>query len=726
VPPEPPPRSSGCPAPELCWDEARQVPVSARFQDLYHSATGALAQARHVFMGGCELPQRWQGRSAFTILETGFGLGLNFLATWQAWLDDPARCERLHFVSIEAYPVTAQQLLDCVMRSAELKPLRALAQALASRYPSSRRPGLHRLRFAHPTQPRQVLTLTLALGEASQLLPRLRCQADAAYLDGFSPAKNPELWQARIFKAVARLLKPQALAATWSVAAVVRKGLREAGFEVSRRPGLPPKRDALQALYRPWAMRATAATTTAPAMAAEPAAPQHSATASDHDAAPDAVGLRRALVIGAGLAGVASCWSLSQRGWQVSLIDAGPGPASGASGLPVGLAVPHLSPDDAVVSRLTRSGCHWMRQLLEDMAAPPQAWRERRVWQVLDAASAALPEDAADTPALGGQECAELAGGYRGPAVAHEEGLSIKGGELLAHWLTQCPSLQCHWQRRVARLQRSAEPASQWQALDEQGQLIDQAAVVILATAMTAPGLIPAAGKMAETEASCNAGVLTPLRGQITLGHWPDEPHFGTAARSALPGLTGHGHFIANWSPSTAPHTAPDWDWSMGSSFERNDSDCTPRLTSDQENLRKLEQLAPELARLLAPQFGAEQRPKGVQPWVEVRATTADRLPMAGALPDWQRARHASAAESGKPVNAAWTLDRLPRLPGLYMLCGLGARGLSLAALCAELLASQIEGEPWPLEATLAQAMDPARFDLKRLRQSAPAAAATA
>src|SRR2546425_4461643 len=86
------------------------TPWSEEFGDVYHSAAGGPAQARHVFLAGNRLPERWAGRERFVILETGFGFGLNFLATWQAWRRDPARCERLHFVSLEKHPFTLSNL----------------------------------------------------------------------------------------------------------------------------------------------------------------------------------------------------------------------------------------------------------------------------------------------------------------------------------------------------------------------------------------------------------------------------------------------------------------------------------------------------------------------------------------------------------------------------------------------------------------------------------------
>jgi tRNA 5-methylaminomethyl-2-thiouridine biosynthesis bifunctional protein len=165
------------------------TPYSDTFEDVYHSASGGLEQARHVFLAGNGLPGAWQARERFVVLETGFGLGLNFLTTWQAWRDDPRRCRHLHYVAIEQHPFRAADLAALYRRWPELA---ALADELLHHWPMPV-PGLHRL---HLDQGR--VTLTLAFGDAVALLPNLSLQADALYLDGFSPAKNPEMWSAEV------------------------------------------------------------------------------------------------------------------------------------------------------------------------------------------------------------------------------------------------------------------------------------------------------------------------------------------------------------------------------------------------------------------------------------------------------------------------------------------------------------------------------------------------
>src|ERR1700756_3012512 len=112
--------------------DAAGVPYSEQFSDVYHSSHGGLAQSRHVFLGGNGLPQAWAGRDAFTILETGFGLGLNFLAAWDAWRADAGRPPRLHFISVEGHPLRRD---DRAQGLGPLEELRALSRALASAWP---------------------------------------------------------------------------------------------------------------------------------------------------------------------------------------------------------------------------------------------------------------------------------------------------------------------------------------------------------------------------------------------------------------------------------------------------------------------------------------------------------------------------------------------------------------------------------------------------------------
>src|SRR5688572_15859324 len=213
--------------------DAAGTPYSAEYGDVYHSDESGPGQARHVFLGGNDLPRKWSDARVYTILETGFGLGLNFLATWQAWREDAARPGRLHFVSIEKHPFNREGLSALHVRYPELAPL---AGELQTAWPLAL-PGLHRLEFE-----RGRVVLTLAVGDIAGVLPQLRLAADAFYLDGFAPSRNPEMWTGAVMKALSRLARPGATLASYTTARVVRDALSAAGFQSVLRPGFGRKR----------------------------------------------------------------------------------------------------------------------------------------------------------------------------------------------------------------------------------------------------------------------------------------------------------------------------------------------------------------------------------------------------------------------------------------------------------------------------------------------------
>src|SRR5260221_4325302 len=258
------------------------TPYSHEYGDVYHSAESGLAQARHVFLKGNGLPERWRGRRAFTILETGFGFGLNFLTAWQAWREDPPRCERLHFVSVEKHPFAVSDLFSLWEKFPELKKQ---SQELLEHWPILV-PGMHRLEFE-----RGSVVLTLFFGDIADGLPQLQLAADAIFLDGFAPAKSPAMWEPRLLRHLGRLAAPGATLATWSVAAPVREALQGAGFAIEKDRGFGTKREMLVGRL----IRRTR-------------------DSQKYES-------KKTIVIGAGVAGAAVSERLASRGWQVTLLE---------------------------------------------------------------------------------------------------------------------------------------------------------------------------------------------------------------------------------------------------------------------------------------------------------------------------------------------------------------------------------------------------------------------
>ncbi|SIS54854.1 tRNA U34 5-methylaminomethyl-2-thiouridine-forming methyltransferase MnmC [Roseivivax lentus] len=208
----------------LDWRDG-QVPVSTRFDDPYYSLEDGLAETRHVFLAGNDLPARLG--DGFHVAELGFGTGLNLLATLAAWRES-GLAGRLRYTSFEAFPIPAE---DMIRAQSAFADLAAVAADLAPFW----RAGAERIALPD-------LDFTLVSGDARVTLPGWDGMADAWYLDGFSPAKNPELWEPALLSEVAAHTAPGGTAASYSAAGHVRRSLAEAGFAVTRAPGYGRKR----------------------------------------------------------------------------------------------------------------------------------------------------------------------------------------------------------------------------------------------------------------------------------------------------------------------------------------------------------------------------------------------------------------------------------------------------------------------------------------------------
>jgi tRNA 5-methylaminomethyl-2-thiouridine biosynthesis bifunctional protein len=625
------------------------VPRSARFGDIYHSESGAAAQARHVFLGGCELPAAWAGLPQWRILETGFGFGLNFLTTWQAWRTDPARCRMLHFVSIEAYPVSRDDLLRAAAHSPEL---RALAEELAAQW-HGLLPGFHRLWF----DAGRVL-LTLCIGDVQAMLRAQRFEADSIFLDGFSPERNPRMWSDETLKAVSRFARRGARIATWSVARAVRDALAQYGFQLEKTPGLPPKRDCLRGIHAPaWEPRRRSA-------------PHMAVTRPGHCA-----------VIGAGLAGAAVASSLARRGWAVTVLDAADHPASGASGLPVGVLAPQVSPDDALLSRLTRAGIRATWAQLECWLVEGRDWGATGVVERRAAGDARLPASwSADGPNESWHATAQqlLALGLPTDscAIRHARAGWVRPARLVEAWLAQ-PGIRVEWGQRVEHIERivasDESHTSRWTLLGAEGRvLLAQADRVVIASGFDSRAFMsdPAPDSAPQLP-------LQAVRGQATWGI------AAPGTRLPIVPINGHGHLIAH-----VPGEGGEL-WAAGATFERGNNDPAPRQADDRINLEKLRWLHPDAAARLAPLFAGGQ----ARSWAGVRCASGDRRPLVGPI----QPRANNGPDSG-PDN------------GLWVCTALGSRGMSFAALCAELLAAHWHSEPLPLPGRLAAALDTRRI----------------
>ncbi|MEF7613755.1 bifunctional tRNA (5-methylaminomethyl-2-thiouridine)(34)-methyltransferase MnmD/FAD-dependent 5-carboxymethylaminomethyl-2-thiouridine(34) oxidoreductase MnmC [Aquincola sp. MAHUQ-54] len=618
------------------------VPEAPAFGDVYHARTGAQAQAEHVFLGGNGLPTRWRGRPRFVVLETGFGLGNNFLATWAAWRNDPQHCARLWFVSIEKHPPRREDL----DRALSVSPHAPLARQLVAAWPPLA-PGMNRLAFEDGA-----VLLHLLFDDVASGMRQLRLQADAIYLDGFAPSRNPAMWDRHVLKALGRLAAPGATAATWSIARSMRRDLVSAGFEVQLAPGLPPKPEMTVARFAP-----------------------HFAAPRAVQAAPMNAAGTGVLVVGAGLAGAACARALARQGCEVTVLERHAAPAQEASGNPGGLFHGIVNPQDGLHARFNRAAAlaaaRCYAPLLADGRVPGRIDGLLRL--VFDAGAAeamqAVLADLALPPeyvqALDAAQARQRSGLPLGePAWAYPQGGWLDPGALVRQWLAG-PGVTPHPGTAVAGLRREG---GRWLALDADGGVIAAAPQVVLCNAHDALRLL--------------GGPAWPVqrqRGQLTrVG--AGEPGL---VPPALP-VAGAGYTLA----------LPDGSVLCGATAQFGDEDPAVRPADTTANLA-------QLARLTGTHIDAGSG--RVSGRTAFRLVASDRLPVVGAVPQ-------PDAQAEQPRHVA-------REPGLYVCTALGSRGITWAPLAGELLAAWITGAPMPLEAALVDALDPARFAVRRMRR---------
>ena len=553
---------------QLIWQDGQ--PLSQQFGDIYFSRDSGLAETQHVFLQHNGLPQRWQGmqQNVFTIAETGFGTGLNFLCAWEAWQRNAPAGARLHFVSCEKFPLSPADLETALHMWPDLSPLAAQLCAQYGHFSA----GMHRLTFAQGR-----VVLTLLIGDASAMLAQLTAQVDAWFLDGFAPSRNPEMWQPQLFMQMARLSHQTTTFATFTSAGVVRRGLEQAGFRVEKTAGYGRKREMLCGRYQ--------------AQAEIPGRTQRQA--------------QNAIVIGGGIAGCASSHALAQRGWQVTLIERHDSVAAEASGNPAGMLYPRLAMQPTVMSRLALSGFLTSMRLIKSLDLPAGSFDACGLLQLSfdrreaerNRAIAGLGLPAEVVHWLDAAEASRIAG----VALAHDALYFPHAGWVKPASL--CLALSGHdgITRSMAREAIRIEQCNGlWQVLDEDGP-ISEAPVLIIA------------GANQSVRFNQTAHLpLQPVRGQISV---MPASETSRQLRSVI---------------CTDGYVSPAIEgWHcMGATFTPDDSATDIRADDHAANLAMLQKISP----LLAAHLDRPDAVSQLQGRAALRSATPDYLPLTGAM----------------------------------------------------------------------------------------------
>lgn len=570
---------------------------------------------------------------------------------------------RLHFISVEKYPLTQADLRKALAAWPELAPL---SQPLIDQWPLPVS-GCHRLLFADGR-----IRLDLWFGDIKEMLPQVPHPAtglvDAWYLDGFSPAKNPEMWTQDLFGDLARLARPDATLSTFTCAGFVRRGLIAAGFAMKKVKGHGSKREMLAGVREGKVPQ-------------QSIAPWYARPAGREG---------EVLIIGGGIASAMTALSLVERGRHVTLLCEDGEPASGASGNRQGALYPLLNGEHDALSRFYSLAFGFARNRLLALAKHhPVAFSLCGVTQLgYDDKSAAKLAKMSQGPfppelmhPLSAAEVEQVVG-----LPCDADGVSYPlGGWLCPADLTRAAIREAQASGRLevvfnAAVTRIAEEADGWHLESRDGRQ------------WRAPNLVVAAGHQLPALLPFAELPLYPVRGQVS--HVPT-----TAGLSQLKSVLCYDGYL------TPAHNGAHC---IGASYGRNQTDLAYRTDEQEQNRARLQACVPQQ------RWPAEVDVSGALARIGLRCASRDHLPVAGPV-----ARLAALADHD--VNApADQQSALPLHAGLYVLGALGSRGLCSAPLCGELVASEICGDPLPLAADLLEALHPARYWVRRLRRGKP------
>ena len=637
------------------------VPVSTEYDDIYFCTDSGLQETFHTFLQHNQLPERFSALTAgecFTIGETGFGTGLNFMSAWRLFDEQADNQARLHFISTEKHPMQSEDWHRALLLWPELA--RYSEQLKRIYLPAC--PGQQHFVFDNGR-----VRLTLLIGDAKNTLPGFCGTIDAWFLDGFSPAKNPEMWQPELFHSMATKSHKNTTYATFTAARAVRDGLANAGFSVAKTGGFGKKRDMIKGQL----IACEENRTFIPGWQSPPTFRARNS---------------RAIVIGGGLAGTSTARALAQRGWRVTLLEQHDALASEASGNPQGILYTKLSAHRTPLSQLVLQGYLYSINLLKSLEGEYDGlWQQTGVIQLATSGSDRqrhrLLAQQYNSDLLSWLQAEQLSE-YSGIPVAHDGLFFPHAGwvnpELFCQALARHDNIELVTRQAVHTLEKDN---SEWVLLDKLQREINRCETIVMA------------GGIHSTRLSqLQAFPMKAIRGQITEVQ-------ETAASTWLSACICDKGYIAP--ASLGRHT-------LGATFDFNDNCNQVRNEDHQRNLAQLDQWLPEVMTALG---GNQIEITGGR--TGFRCTSPDYLPLVGAVVDKNAFMTRFSALS---LNARQEIFAMPGyLEGLYINTGHGSRGLVTCPLAGEVLAAMITGDSLCIPETLRQQLNPSRFLARKL-----------
>lgn len=665
-----------CQPASIVWTQDQ--PEAPLYQDLYYSKDDGMAESHTVFVEGNHLPSRFQQLSSgarFTVAETGFGTGLNFLMTWRAWRQHAGHNTRFFFVSCERHPLKktdAERALGA-WKNTDIAPL---CDALLTQWPEPVA-GTHRLSFDDGR-----VTLDIGYGEASDVLAQRRdcdddvhdhgyASVDAWMLDGFAPSKNPELWNQHIYRQMAALSNEHTTLSTFTAAGHVRRGLQEAGFSVTKAPGFGHKRERLEGSFKSPAEAEIQRRTLA----------WHTPPAAEHG---------NAIIVGAGLAGAHTARALADRGWQVTVLEK-QSVGAGSSGNPIAATFTRVSPHENPLSRFAvLSYLHALRQLQGHPCFEPRgvlqlmhSEKQQQQWRQLSA----LCEPQSWVQCLSPLETAVKLGRPNAdestmPSIWFPSAGTVKPALWCAERLNH-PNITVLTSVDVISIQALDTPAEhRWQLEDAQGRQY-RSDNLVLCCAHHTVDLLPDM-----------SALIRGIRGQLS-----QLPAGSTPLGHQDPVVCHEGYLIP----------AQDGSATIGATYDLNSDRADLKASDDIDNLMQSE-------KVLAPMGLLRNGLQAAPLRAAVRCASRDYLPLVGAVPDIAAMStdfKALRRDAKKRIEETGSY-----IPGLYINVAHGSRGSTSVPLSSEYLASVMNADPRPLEREMAESLSPARFLIRQLKRN--------
>lgn len=667
---------------KLDWRNAN-TPVSSHYDDIYFSSDDGCAESHYVFIQHNDLEQRFQSldKTHFTIAETGFGTGLNFLQTWHYWQQHKREGQKLYYISAECYPLSKSDLkksLDCWPQYSELSKI------LYENYPPAIR-GIHCIELTDG------VTLILLLDEAVNGFNGLienqhpsfsydKSRAvDAWFLDGFAPSKNPDMWTDELFNCMAQLSHRNTSFASFTAAGIVRRGLQSAGFEVTKVKGFGKKRDMIRGKYTGLPIQTNNCTPTLRSRPYNAFWPIYRNTKNNRP--------KTALIIGAGIAGISTAKTLADAGIKVTLIDKNSDAMLEASGNPQGVLFPKLSHEQSNFSEFNLLSLLYAKRFYQEDLFK-EGFKQCGMLQIvsdkeLNAASKLVEQFSTIdnfVSLIDATKASEISNTLIQDNCLWYPETGWLRPESFRKAFQKIKNIVFYGNTEITHLEKKS---GIWLAQSSTGEIF-KADNIIIANAFSANKLLP------ELKLP-----LKNIRGQIT--------QFTASGYKQIETVICHDGYICPIDNKSNDKIAT---YTCGASYELNDNDAQLKNSSQQYNIDILKKHLPDFNKLNI------STPTGR---VNFRCSAPDYMPIVGPVPDTKAFINNYAAYA-KNANAYIPQTGTYR-SGLFVNIAYGSRGFSSAPIGAALIKAYLLQQCYPLPYNIITALNPARFlirDIKR------------